>query len=66
MWGPIGLALMMAVGPEAFDEFLAGGRAMDQHFLTAPFAQNMPVLLALVGHLAQPDLRPCHPGGAAL
>jgi glucose-6-phosphate isomerase len=49
MWGPIGLALMIAIGPEAFDEFLAGGRAMDAHFLTAPFAQNMPVMLALVG-----------------
>ena len=49
MWGPIGLSLMIAVGPEAFDQFLAGGRAMDQHFLTAPFAQNMPVMLALVG-----------------
>lgn len=49
LWGPIGLSLMIAVGPEAFDQFLAGGRAMDQHFLTAPFARNMPVLLALVG-----------------
>ncbi|MDM7930959.1 glucose-6-phosphate isomerase [Tabrizicola sp.] len=49
MWGPIGLALMIAVGPEAFDDFLAGGRAMDDHFLKAPFARNMPVMLALVG-----------------
>ena len=49
LWGPIGLSLMIAVGPEAFDQFLAGGRAMDQHFLTAPLAQNMPVMLALVG-----------------
>jgi glucose-6-phosphate isomerase len=49
MWGPIGLSLMIAVGPKAFDDFLAGGRAMDQHFLTAPFASNMPVMLALVG-----------------
>lgn len=49
MWGPIGLALMIAVGPEAFDQFLAGGRAMDQHFLAAPFVQNMPVMLAVVG-----------------
>ncbi|MGA0542745.1 glucose-6-phosphate isomerase [Neotabrizicola sp. VNH66] len=49
MWGPIGLSLMIAIGPEAFGEFLAGGRAMDQHFLTAGFAQNMPVILALVG-----------------
>jgi glucose-6-phosphate isomerase len=49
MWGPIGLALMIAVGPKAFDQFLAGGRAMDTHFDTAPFADNMPVMLALVG-----------------
>jgi glucose-6-phosphate isomerase len=49
MWGPIGLGLMLAVGPEAFAEFLAGGRAMDDHFRSAPFAQNLPVLLALVG-----------------
>jgi glucose-6-phosphate isomerase len=49
MWGPIGLSLMIAVGPEAFDDFLAGGRAMDLHFVTAPFASNMPVMLALVG-----------------
>jgi glucose-6-phosphate isomerase len=49
MWGPIGLSLMIGVGPEAFDQFLAGGRAMDQHFLTATFGQNMPVMLALVG-----------------
>lgn len=49
MWGPIGLSLMIAIGPEAFDQFLAGGRAMDRHFLDAPFAANMPVMLALVG-----------------
>jgi glucose-6-phosphate isomerase len=49
MWGPIGLSLMIAIGPERFDDFLAGGRAMDRHFLTAPLAANMPVLLALVG-----------------
>jgi glucose-6-phosphate isomerase len=49
MWGPIGLSLMIAIGPEVFDDFLAGGRAIDRHFLTAPLAQNMPVMLALVG-----------------
>ncbi|MCU0815652.1 MAG: glucose-6-phosphate isomerase [Cypionkella sp.] len=49
MWGPIGLSLMLAIGPERFDEFLAGGAAMDAHFRTAPLAQNLPVLLALVG-----------------
>jgi glucose-6-phosphate isomerase len=49
MWGPIGLALMIAVGPERFEEFLSGGRAMDAHFLGTPFERNMPVMLALVG-----------------
>ncbi len=49
MWGPIGLSLMIAIGPDAFDDFLAGGEAMDQHFLTAPFEGNMPVMLALTG-----------------
>ena len=49
MWGPIGLSLMMAIGPEGFDAFLAGGAAMDAHFRDAPLAENLPVLLALVG-----------------
>lgn len=49
MWGPIGLSLMIAIGPDGFDRFLAGGRAMDDHFKAAPLAENLPVLLALVG-----------------
>ncbi len=49
VWGPIGLSLMLAVGPQDFRAFLAGGQAMDTHFRTAPLAENMPVLLALVG-----------------
>ncbi len=49
MWGPIGLSLMIAIGPDAFDAFLGGARDMDDHFRTAPLAANMPVLLALVG-----------------
>lgn len=49
MWGPIGLSLMIAVGPDDFDHFLAGGAAMDAHFRSAPLAENLPVLLALVG-----------------
>ncbi len=49
MWGPIGLSLMIAVGPEDFTGFLDGARDMDTHFRTAPFAQNLPVLLALTG-----------------
>ena len=49
VWGPIGLSLMLAVGPDRFRDFLAGGAAMDAHFRTAPFAANMPVILALAG-----------------
>ncbi len=49
VWGPIGLALMLAIGPADFRAFLDGGAAMDRHFETAPFDRNLPVLLALVG-----------------
>ena len=49
MWGPIGLALMIAIGDKAFRAFLRGGQEMDRHFKSAPLHQNMPVLLALTG-----------------
>ncbi len=49
VWGPIGLSLMIAIGPQRFDEFLAGGATMDAHFRSARPAQNMPIMLALVG-----------------
>ncbi len=49
IWGPIGLPIMLAVGPQCFGEFLDGGSAMDTHFCNAPLAENMPVLLALTG-----------------
>lgn len=49
VWGPIGLSLMLAIGPEAFRAFLRGGQAMDRHFRAAPWDQNMPAMLALVG-----------------
>ncbi|MBK8975506.1 MAG: glucose-6-phosphate isomerase [Planctomycetes bacterium] len=45
----IGLTLMIAIGPAAFGELLAGFHAMDEHFRTAPFERNMPVLLGLLG-----------------
>ncbi len=45
----IGLALMVAIGPEHFRAMLGGFRAMDEHFRTAPFARNLPVLLGLLG-----------------
>jgi len=45
----IGLPLMLAIGPENYTELLAGYHAMDTHFRTAPLAENMPVILALLG-----------------
>jgi glucose-6-phosphate isomerase len=41
----IGLSTMIAIGADQFDEMLAGFHDMDQHFLTAPLASNLPVLL---------------------
>ncbi len=49
LWGPIGLPIMIAIGPDAFREFLAGGAEMDEHFRTAPAAKNLPILLGLAG-----------------
>ncbi|MGH1369213.1 MAG: glucose-6-phosphate isomerase [Maritimibacter sp.] len=49
LWGPVGLGLMIAVGAKNFRRFLAGAQAMDHHFCTAKGAQNMPLMLALVG-----------------
>ena len=49
LWGPIGLSLMLAIGPNAFRDFLRGAQSMDRHFCTAELSQNMPVMLALVG-----------------
>ena len=45
----IGLSLMLAIGPDQFREMLSGMNAMDEHFRTAPFEQNLPVLLGLLG-----------------
>jgi glucose-6-phosphate isomerase len=45
----IGLSLMIAIGPEHFRAMLAGFHEMDEHFRTAPFERNLPVLLALLG-----------------
>ncbi|MEP6020313.1 MAG: glucose-6-phosphate isomerase [Paracoccaceae bacterium] len=49
VWGPIGLSLMIAIGPKAFRAFLSGGQDMDRHFCAAEGVDNMPLMLALVG-----------------
>jgi glucose-6-phosphate isomerase len=45
----IGLSTMLAIGPDGFREMLAGFHEMDEHFRTAPFERNLPVLLGLLG-----------------
>ena len=49
IWGAVGLPLMIAIGPHRFREFLSGAADMDAHFRDAPLAENLPVLLGLVG-----------------
>ncbi|MCU0668089.1 MAG: glucose-6-phosphate isomerase [Myxococcota bacterium] len=45
----VGLSVLLAIGGDRFREFLAGFRAMDEHFRAAPFDRNLPVVLALLG-----------------
>jgi glucose-6-phosphate isomerase len=44
----IGLSTMIAIGPDHFEDMLAGFHAMDEHFRTAPLAQNLPVLMGML------------------
>jgi glucose-6-phosphate isomerase len=45
----IGLSVLVAIGPDRFREMLAGFHALDQHFKSAPFEKNLPVLLGVLG-----------------
>ncbi len=49
LWSAVGLALMVAIGPHAFDEMLRGAERMDDHFRTAPCERNLPMVMALIG-----------------
>ena len=49
LWSAIGLPIALAIGMSNFKELLAGAHSMDEHFKTAPFEQNMPVIMALLG-----------------
>jgi glucose-6-phosphate isomerase len=51
IWSAIGLPVVLAVGMERFEEFLEGAHEMDNHFRTADFQNNIPVILALTGIL---------------
>jgi glucose-6-phosphate isomerase len=49
VWSAVGFSALCAIGAESFDEFLAGGRDMDAHFLEAPLERNAPALMGLLG-----------------
>lgn len=48
LWSAVGLPVAIGRGPEAFEEMLAGARLLDAHFASAPLAENLPVMLALL------------------
>ena len=49
LWSAIGLPIALAIGMDNFYSLLEGARDMDQHFATAPFEKNLPVMLGLIG-----------------
>ena len=49
LWSAIGLSIAVFIGMDNFEQMLAGGHAMDEHFRTAPLEKNLPATLGLVG-----------------
>jgi len=49
IWSSIGVSLAIAIGAARFREFLGGAAAMDEHFVSAPWQQNLPALMGLIG-----------------
>ncbi len=49
LWSAIGLPIAINLGMDKFEELLGGAFAMDEHFRTAPLAQNIPVIMAMLG-----------------
>jgi glucose-6-phosphate isomerase len=49
VWSAVGLSVALALGMEQFEKILEGGHEMDEHFATAPFERNLPVLMGLIG-----------------
>ncbi|WP_339611451.1 glucose-6-phosphate isomerase [uncultured Planktosalinus sp.] len=48
LWGSVGLSICLAVGYDNFEKLLKGAHQMDVHFKTAPFKENMPVIMAML------------------
>ncbi len=49
LWSAIGLPIVLSIGMDRFEELLSGAHKVDEHFRTAPFAQNIPVVMGLLG-----------------
>lgn len=49
LWSAVGLSIMISIGPENYDAFLAGAHRIDNHFKSVPLEQNIPVIMALLG-----------------
>ena len=49
LWSAVGLPIALTLGMDGFRQLLAGARVMDEHFVAAPWASNLPVMLALTG-----------------
>jgi len=49
LWSAIGLSISLLIGQDHFEQLLAGGHAMDEHFRTAKLEDNLPVILAMLG-----------------
>lgn len=49
LWSAIGLSIALSLGMDNFESLLAGAHAVDEHFRTAPFEQNVPVIMGLLG-----------------
>ncbi|MCI0707877.1 MAG: glucose-6-phosphate isomerase [Ignavibacteriae bacterium] len=49
LWSAIGLSIALYIGMDNFEELLTGAHEMDEHFRSAPYEQNIPVILALLG-----------------
>lgn len=49
LWSAVGLSIAISIGMDNFEQLLQGAHDMDEHFRSAPLAQNMPVILALLG-----------------
>jgi glucose-6-phosphate isomerase len=49
LWSAIGLSIALFIGMDRFEELLAGAHAVDEHFRTAPFEENIPAIMGLLG-----------------